>query len=77
MPCLNCRRRVENTKGEYVRYCVCGCCNFCHIGYVGKKTAIVDYEHWYLKKEPHCGMPKRKDPLQSHGGHRCIPLLKR
>jgi hypothetical protein len=73
MPCLKCSRRVLNHTGENVWYCVCGCCNFCHVTGVSGKTQEVSYEHFFEKKGSD-KMPKRKDLSQSHGGHGYIPM---
>ena len=31
MPCRGCNRKMlQHYKGEHVRYCLCGFCNYCH-----------------------------------------------
>ncbi len=66
MPCKICGKCVENGQGLRVRYCKCGACNHCHLGYV--IGAHGPWEpHWY-KNKTELGNVLRWKPCQSHGG---------
>ena len=73
MPCTRCGKKVINSSRLRVRYCVCGECNHCHVGYVSHSNALYG-RHWWKKKTK--GIQREPlvcHPCQSHGGHGAIP----
>lgn len=71
--CKKCGKKVSDSfPGHNVWLCVCGRCNFCHVGAVNYDAKILG-PHWFEKKGSHKKVQK-KHPLQSHGGHGYIPF---
>ena len=55
MSCSECHRVLgyHPDQGDYVRICVCGLCNQCHVDYMGQPNDVIPYTHWLCEE----GMP--------------------